>query len=117
MIIALTLHQRRPIETPTRICAPFIGVEVDIHFVCFGCYDRRLEVHRRIWISISVAAAVVHQGRPIPIGDSDEVRGAGGAAAYNNSKGGEFKPQDLPTFQRDLVCLLNIRRIVVRMVW
>ena len=51
-MIALTLCHCRPTKTPTGCCVYIIGVEVDFHFVCFGCYDRRLEVRAVWWISI-----------------------------------------------------------------
>ena len=74
-------------------------MEVDFHFVRFGCYDRRLEVQGMRWLLRRVAAAVVHQGRPVPIGDSDKVGGAGGDTATNiDGKGVEFKPQYLSRF-------------------
>ena len=72
-------------------------MEVDFHFVRFGCYDWWLEVIERRWISIQVAAAVVHQGRPVPIGDSHKVGRASVDTATNpNSKGSELKPQYFP---------------------
>ena len=90
-------------------------MEVDFHFVRFGRYDRRLEVQIRL---IRVAAAVVHQGRPVPIGDSDKVGGAGGDTAINNDgKGGELKPQYLSSLHGDVFIFVNIMGIVVRMVW
>ena len=106
-MIALTLCHCRPTKTPTRCCDVFIGVEVDFHFVRFGRYDRRLEVKGIRWISFSVAAAVVHQGRPIPIGDSDKVGWASVDTATNvDSKGGELKPQYFPFFHNHVFGLL-----------
>ena len=95
-------------------------MEVDFHFVRFGRYDRRLEVIVIRWIR--VAAAVVHQGRPVPIGDSDKVGGAGGDTARItiiniDSKGGEFKPQYLSSLHGDVFIFVNIMGIVARMVW
>ena len=117
-MIALTLCHCRPSKTPTRCCAPVIGVEVDFHFVRFARYDRRLEVPGMIWIQIRRAAAVVHQGGPVPIGDSDKVGGAGGDTAINNDgKGGELKPQYLSSLHGDVFIFVNIMGIVVRMVW
>ena len=76
-----------------------IGVKVDFHFVCFGRYDRQLEVPGIRWISIREAAAVVHQGRPVPIGDSDKVGWASvDTATTVDGKGGELKPQYFPFF-------------------
>ena len=116
-MIALTLCHCRPTKTPTRSCAVVIGVEVDFHFVRFGRYDRRLEVSGPRWL-IRVAAAVVHQGRPVPIGDSDKVGGAGGDSATNiDGKGAEFKPQYLSSVHNDLFYFVGVIGIYARMVW
>ena len=70
------------------------------------------------WLKRRVAAAVVHQGRPISIGDSDKVGEAGGDTATNiNSKGGELKPQYLSSLHGDVFIFVNIIGIVARMVW
>ena len=115
---SLTLCHCRPTKTPTRFCEVFIGVEVDFHFVRFGRYDRRLEVQGIRWISIWVAAAVVHQGRPVPIGDSHKVGWAGGDIAINmDGKGGEFKPQYLSSLHSNVFYFVNVIGIVARMVW
>ena len=117
-MIALTLCHCRPTKTPTWFCVFIIGVEVDFHFVCFGCYDRRLEVQAIRWISIRVATAVVHQGRPVPIGNFDKVGRASVDTATNpNSKGSELKPQDLSLFHTYVLCHLKVMRIGCRMVW
>ena len=93
-------------------------MEVDFHFVRFGRYDWRLEVPGRRWIKIREAAAVVHQGRPVPISDSDKVVGAGGDTATNiDGKGGEFKPQYLSSLHGDVFYFVKVMRIVTRMVW
>ena len=106
-MIALTLCHCRPTKTPTRFCTVVIGVEVDFHFVRLGCYDRRLEVQAIRWISNRVAAAVVHQGRPVPIGDSDKVGWASVDTATNvDSKGSELKPQYFPFFHSHIFSLL-----------
>ena len=115
-MIALTLCHCRPTKTPTRCCAVAIGVEVDFHFVRFGRYDRRLEVRGIRWIR--VAAAVVHQGRPVPIGDSHKVARAGfNAITLPNSKGSELKPQYFPILHTHVFGLLKVMRIKGGMVW
>ena len=118
-MIALTLCHCRPTKTPTRRCVDvIIGVEVDFHFVCFGRYDRRLEEQGRRWISTRVAAALAHQGRPIPIGDSHKVGWASVDTATNvDGKGSELKPQDLSILHTHMFGLVNTMRIVVRVVW
>ena len=114
----LTWCHRTPAETPTSPCKTAIRVEDDLHSVAPGRYDWRQEVIERRWISIRVAAAVVHQGRPVPIGDSDKVGGAGGDTAINiDGKGGEFKPQYISSVHLHVFSLVKIMRIVSRMVW
>ena len=93
-----------------------IGVEVDFHFVRFGRYDRQIEVQRSIWISIREAAAVVYQGRSIPIGDLDKVVFLAGGWRSTNSKVVELKPQYLPTLHSDLFSFVKAVRIVSRVV-
>ena len=118
MMIVLTLCHCRPTKTPTWLCAYIIGVEVDFHFVRFGCYDRRLEVQAIRWISIRVSAAFAQQGRPVPIGDTDNIFVAFlGLSRSIDGKGGELKPQDLSRLHSDLVCLPKIVRVVARIVW
>ena len=117
-MIALTLCHCRPTKTPTWCCTVVIGVEVDFHFVRFGRYDRRLEEQGRRWISTRVAAAAAHQGRPVPIGDSNKVSRASVDTATNpNSKGSELKPQYFPFFHSHVFGLLKVVRIISRMVW
>ena len=116
----LTLCHCRPSKTPTGCCVFIIGVEEDFHFVRFGCYDRRLEVAGIRWISIRVAAAVVHQGRPVPIGDSDKVGGAGGDTATRANRDGKdskLKPQYLSSIHNDVFFFVNVMGVVVRMAW
>ena len=71
------------------------------------------------WIKkIRVAAAVVHQGRPVPIGDSHKVGGAGGDSATNiDGKRGEFEPQYLSSVHNDLFYFVDVSGICARMVW
>ena len=119
-MIALTLCHCCPTKTPTRpTYTDVIGVEVDFHFVRFGRYDRRLEegVGRR-WIFIRVAAAVVHQGRPVPVGDSDKfITAVVDIRKSPNRKGGEFQPQYLSSVHNDVIYFVKFLGIVVRMVW
>ena len=93
-----------------------IGVEVDFYFVCFGRYDRQLEVQGIIWISIRVAAAVVHQDRPVPIGNSDKVGMASVAIKNEDGKGSELKPQYFPSFHSNVFGFLKVMRIGSRIV-
>ena len=107
-MIALTFFHGLPTKTPSIRCPAFISVEIDLNFVCFGCYD--------LWLG--VAAAVVHQSCPVPIGDSDKVGGAGGDSATNkDGKGAEFKPQYLSSVHNDLFYFVDVIGICARMVW
>ena len=93
-------------------------MEVDFNFVCFGRYDRWLEVCGLQWMYIVHTAAVVHQGRPVPIGDSHKVGWAGGDIAINmDGKGGEFKPQYLSSLHSNVFPLVNVMGIAARVVW
>ena len=91
-------------------------MEVDLHCVGEAGYDRRLEVQGRRWMNIRVAAAVVHQGRPVPIGDFDKVRVLAEGWRSINSKVGELKPQYLPALHSDLFFLVKAVGIVSRIV-
>ena len=95
-----------------------IGVEEDLNSVAPGRYDWRQEVIGIRWISIRVAAAVVHQGCPVPIRDLDKIAWAGGDITANpNSKVGELQPQYLPTLHCYGLYLVKVVRILVRVVW
>ena len=93
-MLTLTWCHRTPAETPTKHCITAICVEEDLHSVAPGSYDWRQEVGVRRWISTGVAAAVVHQGCPVPIGDLDIVEPTGGSIFH--IKVGELQPQYLP---------------------
>ena len=93
-------------------------VEVDFYFVCFGRNGRRLEVKLMMnmgWMGgIRVAAAVVQQDRPVPIGDSDKVGCAGVDTATNTNmdgKGSELRPQYLPSLHHDVFFLVQVGKI------
>ena len=85
-----------PTKTPSNPC--MIDIRVEEYFHCIGtrCDSWWLEVQGRRWVPGGVAAAVVHQGCPIPIGDLDIVAWAGGDITSINSKVGELQPQHLP---------------------
>ena len=92
-------------------------MEEDLHSVAPGRYDWRQEVVVFRWSSIRVAAAVVHQGCPVPIRDLDIVAWAGGDITSPNSKVGELQPQYLPTLHFYYLGLLKVVWIVVGVVW
>ena len=83
-----------PAKTPSKSC--MIDIRVEEYFHCIGsrCDSWWPEVRGMGWIR--VAAAVVHQGCPVPIGDLDIVARAGGDITSINSKAGELQPQYLP---------------------
>ena len=121
MLLTLTWCHCTPAETPTSLQpgCPIIAIRVeeDLHSVASGCYDWRQEVTVIRWISIRVAAAVVHQGCPVPIRDLDKVAWAGGDITSINSKVGELQPQYLPTLHFYELRLVEVVRIVARVVW
>ena len=85
-----------------------------------GHYDWWQEVPGIKWISRGVAAAVVHQGCPVPICDLDKVACAGGdinSTANPNSKVGELQPQYLPTLHYYGLRFVEVGRIESRVVW
>ena len=121
MLLALTWCHRTPAETPTSCCPAShctnrIGVEEDLNSVAHGRYDWRQEVNRRRWSDRGVAAAIVHQGRPVPVCDLDKVAWAGGDVTSPNSKVGELQPQYLPTLHYYSLHLVDVVRIGVRVV-
>ena len=106
-----------PAETPPRISTTAICVEEDLHFVAPSCYYGWQEVGERGWILSGEAAALVHQGCPVPICDFDKVACAGiESTTRPNRKGGELQPQYLPTLNLYRLCLVNVVRIVVGVV-
>ena len=113
----LTWYHCTPAETPASCCITAIRVEEDFHSVAPGRYHWRQEVQGRRWIR--VAAAVVHQGCPVPIGDLDKVTWAGDIdrPTSMNSKVCELQPQYLTTLNFYGLRLVKIVRIVVRVVW
>ena len=121
LLLALTWCHCTPAEIPTspcfKKCFTAIRVEQDLHSVAPGCYDWRQEVIGIRWIIRGVAAAVVHQGCPVPICDLDKVTWAGGDITTNpNSKVGELQPQYLPTLHFYGFGLVHVVRIVIRVV-
>ena len=106
-----TWCHRTPAETPTKMCTITICVEEDLHSVAPARYDWRQKVRGRRWISSRVAAAVVHQGCPVPICDLDKVDTGGEPV---NSKVGELQPQYLPTLHLYDLSPVEVGRIVLR---
>ena len=92
--ILRTWCHRAPAKTPSSPCIHVIRVEEYFHCVGFRCDSWWLEVQGIRWVSGGEAAAVVHQGCPVPIGDLDIVVPTGGLIF--NFKVGELQPQYLP---------------------
>ena len=106
----LTWCHSRPAKTPTRIRPKVICSQMDTRDVRVGCYDRwKKEVGLR-GIDRGVAAAVVHQDRPVAIGDPDVVILASWLPLH--SKVGELKPQHFPAFNLDCLSLLQVVWVV-----
>ena len=63
ILLALTWCHRTPANTPTRPCGAAISTEHQINDVAFACYVGRE----------GGAAALLHQGRPVPIRDCQVV--------------------------------------------
>ena len=89
---------------------------MDTRDVRVGRYDRwKKEVGLR-GIDRGVAAAVVHQDRPVAIGDPDVVVLASWLPLH--SKVGELKPQHFPAFNLDRLSFLQVVWVVARwIVW
>ena len=93
-------------------------MEDDIHSVAPCCYYGWQEVEGRGWIQRGDAAALVHQGCPVPICDFDKVASADiESTTRPNRKGGELQSQYRPTFDLYRLCLVMVVRIVVGVVW
>ena len=110
-MITITPFHCRPTKSPST-CSSFPGgingAEVDINFVCFGHYDRR----------IRIAAAVTHQGRPVPICNSDKVVKACTASISRiDSKDIEFKPYYLSLLHGNVCRQVEVLRIILRKFW
>ena len=69
------------------------------------------------WIKYVVAAAVVHQGCPVPIGDLDIVASAGGDITSPNSKVGELQPQYFSTLYMYCLGFVGVGKVVAWVVW
>ena len=110
-----TWCHRRPAETPTRLCVTGIRVEEDLHGVSVGHHDWRKEVSWRRGRNWGVAAALVHQGFPVPVFDLDMVACA--VVTEPNSKVGELKPQYLTNLYLYRLCLLKVGRVEFGIVW
>ena len=87
------------------------------HSVGFGCDGWWLEVKKEIiWLNIGEAAAVVHQGCPVPIGDLDVVAWAGlpggDRTTSPNSKVGELQPQYFSTLYMYCLGFVDVGKVV-----
>ena len=68
MLLTLTWCHCAPADTPTRPCAPVISTEHQLDNVACACYIGRQ----------GGAAALLHQGCPVPVRDCQVVVATGG---------------------------------------
>ena len=101
-----------PAKTPSSLCINIIRVEEYFHCIGYRCDSWWLEVQGRRWVSGGVAAAVVHQGCPVPIVDLDVVARAGGDITSPNSKVGELQPQYLSTLYMYCLGFVDVGKVV-----
>ena len=112
----LTWCHSRPAKTPTRIRPKVICSKVDTRDVRVGRYDRWKKVVGLRGIDRGVAAAVVHQDRPVAVGDPHVVVLASWLPLH--SKVGELEPQYFPAFNLDRLSLLQVVWVVASwIVW
>ena len=89
---------------------------MDTRDIGVGSYDRWQEEVGLRGINRGVAAAVVHQDRPVAVGDPDVVVLASWLPLH--SKVGELEPQHFPAFNLDRLSLLQVVWVVARwIVW
>ena len=90
-------------------------MEEDLHCAGVGHDDWRLEVTGGSARNRGLAAALVHQDFPVPICDLEMV--AITVATVPNSKSGELKPQYFPTLHLNRLCLCDVVRVLLGVVW
>ena len=113
-----TWCHRRPVETPTSSSTTTIRVEVDVHGIGLCRDDWRHEVMGMGRRDCGVATAPVHQGCPVPICDFDMAAWACvNGITDPDSKVSELQPQYLPTLYLYCLCLVEVERVVARVVW
>ena len=106
-MLTLTWCHRYPAYTPTSIiqCINAISTEHQLDDVACACYVGRQ----------SGAAALLHQGCPVPVRDCQVVVATGGISF--NVKCSELQREDQPLLHFYRLCLLKVVWVVVRVVW
>ena len=105
MLLALTWGHCTPADTPTRPCITAISNEHQLDDVAFACYVGRQ----------GGAAALLHQGCPVPVRDCQVVVVTGGMPF--NVKCSELQRKDQSLLHLDRLCLLLTVWVVVGVVW
>ena len=99
-----------PTKTKTRICTKAISSKVDACGIGVRGHDWWKKVIGLGGIYGRVAAAVVHQDRPVAIGDPHVVVLASWLPLH--SKVGELEPQHFPAFNLDCLSFLQVVWVV-----
>ena len=106
MLLTLTWCYCTPADTPTRVSTiPVISTEHQLDDVaCAGYVGRK-----------GGAAALLHQGCPVPVRDCQVVVATGGMGF--NVKCSELQRKDQSLLNLNCLCLIKALWIVVRVVW
>ena len=122
MLMTLTWCNRNPAQSPSISCIYVICVEMNFYSVAPRINGWRQEIPVIRWFKRGTAAAVVHQRCPVPIGDFDIVAfwagdDTGITLTTPDIKVGKLQFQCFPAQYFYCFCLVDIVRIVVRIVW
>ena len=105
MLLTLTWCHCAPADTPTRPCTTATSTEHQLDDVaCAGYVGRK-----------GGAAALLHQGCPVPVRDCQVIEATGGMGF--NVKCSELQIKDQPPLHLDRLGPLKDVWIVVRVVW
>ena len=105
MLLALTWGHCTPADTPARVCTTAISTEQKVDDVACASYVSRQ----------GVAAALLHQGCPVPVRDCQVVVAI--TVPYVNVKCSELQRKDQSLLHLDRLCPLKIVGVVVGVVW
>ena len=106
MLLTLTWCYRTPADTPTRPCSIGTSNEHQLDNVACACYVG--------WQG--GAAALLHQGCPVPVCDCQVVVVTGGIPLHFNVKCSELQREDQSLLHMDRLCLPEAVWVVVRVV-
>ena len=100
----------RPAETPAATENTAVGVEKDLHDVCWG--------HNGFGQDVQRATTLVHQDFTVPISYCDIVRRTGRIIRWRcNIKVCDQHSQYLPFLYSYCLYALMVRRVAIRVVW